>query len=382
MVSSIWTSELSAGVFLVFAALAAMMSGFHDARPFTPTVWYVRPCRYVGNRRMSGPRRHVLKMPLAVLTRSHKTADALCCGTLHTLLRGGAGGSAASQRKQKEKDLLAGLAALLKAHAEEPKKTRTWAEDAADEAASQSRSVLKNTERNDSKLLGALRALVSKYSSPKRQDIPLFDALKSLVEEFSAEETPSPEMTRKVQFSRPIESSDLRRDNRQKQPDAAPFWPVQRPKQMKSASEPGDNSFLRRPPKIVDGFGKQLCNFHVFNQCLETGKLPDCVGALVKLENVQNFQELAKVHGLQDKPFALVIWNHKRDLSDAPTDAVRRWVLTERHGALCMPVIKLGTTMPNFPAEPKVNKTVEVKTEDLQTVRFSIRKELLFPPTG
>jgi hypothetical protein len=41
------------------------------------------------------------------------------------------------------------------------------------------------------------------------------------------------------------------------------------------------------------------------------------------LENVQKLQVLAKVHGLRDKPFALVIWNHKRDLSDAPPkDAV------------------------------------------------------------
>ena len=32
--------------------------------------------------------------------------------------------------------------------------------------------------------------------------------------------------------------------------------------------------------------------------------------------------------------------------------------------------------MQNLPAEPKVNKTVHVKVEDVQTVRFSIRKEL------
>ena len=67
-----------------------------------------------------------------------------------------------------------------------------------------------------------------------------------------------------------------------------------------------------------------------------------------------------------------MIWNHKRGLSDTLQDAVRRWVLTERHGALCMPVMKLGNTVPNLPAEPKVNKTVDVKVEDVQTVRFSI----------
>ena len=45
-----------------------------------------------------------------------------------------------------------------------------------------------------------------------------------------------------------------------------------------------------------------LCNFHTCNQSLEEGKLPaDCIGALVKLENIENLQVLAKVHGLEDK---------------------------------------------------------------------------------
>ena len=38
-----------------------------------------------------------------------------------------------------------------------------------------------------------------------------------------------------------------------------------------------------------------------------------------------------------------------------------------------MPVLKLGDALPALPAEPKVNKTTEVKAEDLQTVRFSIQ---------
>ena len=121
-----------------------------------------------------------------------------------------------------------------------------------------------------------------------------------------------------------------------------------------------------------------LCNFHTFNQSLEEGKLPaDCIGALVKLGNIENLQVLAKVHGLEDKPFALVIWNHQRDLSVAPKDATNRWVLTERHGAICMPMVKLGNAMPTFPSEPKVLKTSDVTAENLHTVRFSVRKELV-----
>ena len=195
------------------------------------------------------------------------------------------------------------------------------------------------------------------------------------------DDVPSPpEFPEKFDFqTHRIRVSPQLTNSKQRKPDAAPFWPMKKTQPMQSASVKDDSSFLRRPPKIVDGFGKQLCNFHVFNQCLEEGKLPDnCVGALAlaKLENIPDLQAPANVHNLQDKPFALVIWNHKRDLSDTPQDAVRRWVLTERHGALCMSMMKLGNTMQNLPAEPKVNKTVHVKVEDVQTVRFSIRKEL------
>ena len=79
----IWTSELFAGILVVFAALAAMTCGFHDARPYTPIVWYVRPCRRVGKRRLRVPKRYVLQTPLAVLTRLPVDASALSSGELH-----------------------------------------------------------------------------------------------------------------------------------------------------------------------------------------------------------------------------------------------------------------------------------------------------------
>lgn len=351
----------------VSAALAMMTCGFYDAKPFCPDTWYLRPCRFVSARRFALSKRTKF-CPIVVLHRVSRPTAAL-----HSLLRGGAGGSAATRRKHEEQDLLKGLSDLLRAHSGKKTQHRSWAEVTAPN------SDASEPGGSESDLLSALGALVNKYSSQKRQDVSLFDALSDLVARFSINAAPSPQTARKVQFADSDDHTETKSTN--DQPDAAPFWTVPRRTRRMSPVDNVDASsqpFLKRPPKIVDGFGKMLCNFHTFNQSLEEGKLPaDCIGALVKLENIENLQVLAKVHGLEDKPFALVIWNHQRDLSDAPKDATNRWVLTERHGAVCMPMVKLGNAMPTFPSEPKVLKTSDVTAENLHTVRFSVRKELV-----
>ena len=290
---------------------------------------------------------------------------------LHHLLRGGMpGGSAATARKRNEQTLLKGLQELLakcqsttsdedEPHDLSPQtsyRSDSWVTVVKKKPPKDKPKLHANLAKPDSpSLLSDLQVLVNTCLNTKDTS-QLLKKLTLLVEQYSKPpKAPGPRKT--VHFAA----------------EEKPFFETKQPHSRSNASHSSNttksiNMTPKRPPKLAADLMQKFCNFHVFNEALGEGRLPDKKYALVRYDNVMELKEIAQMHNLTDK-YALVVWDTMDDQSEPCDGAKRRWVSTA-NGASKMWFVPLASELPDdLLCEPTVHQAEAPTTEELTPLR-------------
>ena len=133
-----------------------------------------------------------------------------------------------------------------------------------------------------------------------------------------------------------------------------------------NAPETVERTQAHRPPKIVDDMSQQICSYHKLCNALNEGKLPaDCCGAMVKTENIGELRALSKIHELQSKTFALVLWDSADPDCAKPNDAINRWFITEQ-GAVDLYSVPLGLKLPEVQISRRSQRSLLKKPNSMK----------------
>ena len=273
---------------------------------------------------------------------------------LHTQLRGGAGagGASATKRKRQERLLLELLAEIRQDQTEPEKPVQP---------------VKPDNSKSDC-LWSSLNSLLAQHTAHKGAagNKALYEAVKALLGNFSFGNFAGGSSRQQ----REVRSEPKQRIDRNQQA---------RPSKDDYAAKPAKPA-ISRPPKLQGELANKVVSYHALCAKLDGGELPaNALGALVKAENVPELQAVAKVHGLLTDTckFALFLWDKQTNSSDLPDGCSTRWVLTERDGAIHMPVTSLGKALPEFPQALTIRETTVPAASESVAVRLTFRKEFM-----
>ena len=296
-------------------------------------------------------------------------------GSLAHTLRGGAGGASATKRKQAERLLLEGLTELLnKCNVDEtqsqnapviPDQHTSYRDDSWVEVAKRGKKskhdspkdlfsdlvTLVNTCKNGNTtgLLEKLRALVAQYSTPAR-DLPSDRRVTFAPKATQARDMPS---DRRVTFA---PKTSVKHDSRP---------PVVGPREKK----PAESVPLKRPPKLSPIIADRFCNYHVLNEKLNEGLLPEREFALVKASNVPELRQIAAMHDIKT-PYALVVWDTVHDTPKPCDRCEKRWLSTSS-GAVHVRFSPLLHDLPDLPSQPVIHESKAPDSEELVPIRIT-----------
>ena len=279
------------------------------------------------------------------------------------------GGSAATARKRNEQTLLKGLQELL-ANCQSTTSDDDEPHDLSPQTSFRSDSWVNVVRKRPPK--GKLKpANQAKSASPS-----LLSDLQVLVNTCLNTYDTSQLLKRLTllveQYSKPPKAPGLRKTVRFAA-DEKPSFEIKQPRSRSNASHSSNttrsiNMAPKRPPKLAADLMQNFCNFHVFNEALGEGRLPDQKYALVRNDNVLELKEIAQMHNLTDK-FALVVWDTMDDQSEPCNGAKRRWASTA-NGRNKMWFVPLATELPDdLLCEPTVHKAEAPRTEELTPLR-------------
>lgn len=136
-----------------------------------------------------------------------------------------------------------------------------------------------------------------------------------------------------------------------------------------SEKKPAASIPLKRPPKLSPTIADRFCNYHVLNEKLNEGLLPDREFALVKASHVPELRQIAAMHDIKT-PYALVVWDTVPDTPKPCDRSEKRWLSTNS-GAVHVWFSPLLHELPDLPSQPAVHESKGCDSEELVPIRVT-----------